>query len=538
MKVFLLGLDGMTLKITEPYIKTGLLPNFKKVIEGGAYGVLRSTIPPITGPAWTSLATGKNPGKHGIYEFRRRNGYKTKLITKNTSLSAEPLWNILSRNGKKVIVVNVPFTYPPDEVNGIMISGLMTPNLSSEFVYPKVMKKELFELIPDYLFDINEQIYFRTNDTELLVEEAHKILNNRRKLMNYLIKNKPWEMFFIAFTCTDRLQHFLWNQIISMSPKCIRFYELLDDIVGDVLEMLDDNTTLLIASDHGFMSATKSFYINNFFKKSGLLEPRGSSKVKDVFAKLNISTTTIHKALKYTGLMYFKDHLPSFIINYIRTILPAGGIKENEIDWTKTKVISLLGYGLVTINLKGREPLGVVEEKEYPELCRKVRMELLKLKDPQTGRNIVKFVFLGSDVYSKKLSSERPDLIVLVNDGYSIHESLGGEIVGENRVGHRMRTGDHDEYGLFAAYGKNINNINIDADIYDIMPTILYIMGLPIPEDVDGHVLTEIINNDFVEKNQIKFERTRKRAVSENKVLDKEEQKAVEQHLKNLGYLS
>ena len=538
MNVFLLGLDGMTLRIVEPYIKAGLLPSFQKVMNNGSYGVLHSTIPPSSPLAWTSLATGKNPGKHGIYEFRKRNGYTTEIITKSISPYANPMWNVLSRHGKKVVIVNVPFFYPPDKVNGIMVSGLMTPSLNAEFVYPNEEKKKILELIPNYQVDIGADEYVYSTDMNLLLKKIFEITEGRRNLMEYMLENHPWNLFFLVFTGPDRLQHFLWDEVTSMDRECVKYYQLLDEILGNILKRFDDETVLFIVSDHGFMEAKKSFYINTFLKESGLLEPRHNYKIKNSLAKLNISVASIRRTIKKTGWAQLKKHVPTPLINLVRRTFPSEGFKEGDFVHRKTKAFSLQGYGIISVNLKGKEPDGIVEQKDYNKLCDLIEKKLLEVKDPETSKSIVKAVYKGELIYSDECIEGRPDLLVIMNEGYSIKGSLETVIVGKNRKGNKYITGDHNEKGLFIAYGNSIIRERIVADIYDIMPTILYLMGAAIPEDVDGRVLTEIINRDFVEKNEIRFETAKERVASEKKVLDKEEQKAVEQHLKNLGYLS
>ncbi len=537
MKVFLLGLDGMTLRIVEPYVKADLLPNFKKIMEQGCYGILRSTIPAITGPGWVSLATGKNPGKHGVYEFRKRQGYKTELITKCTSPHAEPIWKILSRNGEKVTIASVPFTYPPDEVNGIMISGLMTPGVNTDFVFPHQLKHDIFELIPDYTIDIDLELYLHSKDTGALLNEVVRVTEQDRKLMNYLLEKTPSGLFFVAFTGPDRIQHFLWDEIVSMNAECVQYYKLIDDILGDILQKMDDDAVLFVASDHGFAGATRGFYINNFLQNLGLLRVQGGSKTKNVLAKMNISTTSFRWFIKKVGLLSLKSLLPSAFLRHIRGFLPARGVLENEIDWQNTKACSLLIHGMVFINLKGREPAGIVEEEQYDQLCDMITEELLKLKDPQTNKNVINAVFRTDQLYSLQCTSDSPDLIVVANEGYSINESIGGDILGENRVANRCRTGDHDTNGLFLAYGNVIKSKQVDADIYDIMPTILYLMGKPIPEDVDGHVLNEIISDDFVKENEIRFEKTTSYEHSNETALNEDETEQMQRQLRSLGYL-
>lgn len=533
MKVFLLGLDGMTLKVVEPYIRANLLPNFKKVFDGGSYGILRSTIPPITGPAWTSLTTGKNPGKHGIYEFRRRKGYKTNIVTKNTSPYAEPIWKILSRNGKNVAVINVPYTYPPDEVNGVMISGMMTPSTYADFTYPKEVKRELFKLVPGYRLEVNIRDFVRSEKKAALSKEVFNVIKDRRKVMNHFLQRNSWDLFFFTFMAPDRLQHYMWDEVASMNPGCVRCFRLLDDILGDILERMDNDTVLLIVSDHGFKPIKKAFYINSFLKKLGLLHVRGNQRMKSLGP-----IVVTYKILVRLGMLNIKKYLPTSLISFIRNFLLTTSL-GNKIDWDKTKVFSMLQYGIVNINLKGREPKGIVEKEDYDQLCEILREELLRLEDRETGKKVVKAVYKGIQIYSPENSNDRPDLVVVTNEGYfTVEKEFGEEVLGDNKYELADHSGDHDLDGFFAAYGSIINNKRVEVDICDIMPTILYLTGTAIPDDVDGRILTHVIHDDFVDKNEIKFEKTSMPTHSKESLLKQQERKELEQRLKNLGYLS
>jgi len=537
MKVLLLGLDGMTLKVVEPYAKSGLLPNFKRIMDEGSFGVLRSTIPPVSGPAWLSMTTGKNPGKHGLFEFRTKNGYNTEIATKNVSPFAEPVWKILSRNKKRVSIINVPVTYPPDQVNGIMVSGLMTPGENTEFTYPKTIKDELFKLIPDYQLDIKKNIFF-SKDKKKCLKEVFKITKDVKVLMDHYSMDKSYDLSFVVYVGTDRLQHIMWDEITSMDSDCIGYYKFLDNILGDILGKIDDDTVLFIVSDHGFTGVNKVFYITTFLNQIGLLDVRRRKEISKLIDKINFSNKFMNKL---TGLVAtiidpsnVKKVLPSWLLNYIFKILPAS---ESNTNWSKTKLFTTLGHGIVFVNLKGREESGIVESQDYDRICDQVERKLLELKDPDTGKKIVKTVHRGNEIYSSEHSNSMPDLVVVMEDGYAIRTALGKEILSEKSIRGNKVTSVHDADGLLMAFGNNIEKKRLDADIYDIMPTLLYLMGVPIPKDVDGRVLTELIDPDFVSQNEVKFEKAVESGSSESGGLSDEESDAITKQLKNLGYL-
>lgn len=537
MKVFLFGLDGMTMRILKPYIADGLLPNFAKVLDGGSSGILRSTIPFYTGPGWTSIATGMNPGKHNIFGFWKKKGYKTELVTKNNSVLAEPVWKILSRKGKKVAVMNVPFTYPPDKVNGVMLSGLMTPEVGIDkdikFTHPEELQDEIFRIVPDYQIGVKFDKLLFYGKKDGVLEEVFKTTKQDRTIMMSLLEKDNWDFFYMCFDGTDRLQHFLWDEIISKDSKCVSYYQYLDEILGDVLKQNDD-TALFIVSDHGFRHSDRGFHINNFLKDLDLLNTKG-----DIQRKV---TGTIGQRVAMSGFgrrmwRFVKNLLPMWLKRYLVTNILKQHSSEDEIDWQQTKAFSLLGEGCVSINLKDREPNGVVEEQDYEDLCNSLKQKLLEFRDPENGRKVIKEVHIASEIYQPHNRSLAPDLVAVAYEGYTINQTIVNEVMSENKMGGLHVNGDHEREGVIAVYGDVINKKEIDASIYDVMPTILYLMGQAIPEDVDGRVLTEIIDPAFVAENEVRFEKSQAAIAEKDHSLGDKERKEIEQQLRDLGYM-
>ncbi len=530
MKVFILGLDGMTLRVVEPYVRKGLLPNFRKIMTGGAHGVLRSTIPPTTPPGWTSLATGKNPGKHGVYEFRRREGYDTHVVTRTSSQSAEPIWNILSRHGRHSIVVNVPCTYPPDPVKGIMVAGFMTPSEEKNFVYPPERKQEIFDLIPDYKIDLDEKELIFSKDSESLLGQVVKTTENLKELMDHYLRRDPWDLFFVVFTGPDRIQHFLWDQIVTFQSDCVEYYQRLDQIVGDILAQLDEDSVLFIVSDHGFMPIEKGFYLNNFLAERGLLHFTGNPTFKT-------TVSTVNNVLNRFGFIRLKQLLPEALLKRVRGLsAKTFGVRSADVDWERTQAFSLLG-AIINLNVKGREPRGVVAPEDYDSVCHRVREELLSLRDPETEKPVVKAVHKGANVYGGVVGAEVPDLVLETHEGYAVRNELGSRIFDDNKVGNSRLVGEHELDGLFMAYGGPVVSTKTRASVYDIVPTALYLMGEAIPEDVDGRVLTEMIDDQFVQQHRARFEKASTGAPTRNGTLTDEEDVELRERLRGLGYL-
>ncbi|MDH4099002.1 MAG: alkaline phosphatase family protein [Nitrospirota bacterium] len=539
MKVILLGLDGMTWQVTRQYVDAGVMPNLKKMMDQGSWGILQSTIPSITPPGWVSLATGKHPGKHGIYEFSKIEGYETKLVTKCTTPDAEPLWGILSRYGKKVAVLNVPLTYPPDEINGIMVSGMMTPGIESDFVFPASFKSELMRVVPEYRLDAVDEECLYSGDKDLLLQNITDITEDCRKLLKHVWQKDDWSLFYMVFIGPDRLQHSHWEEIISMEPACVSYFKLLDDILGDVANLMDKDTVLMVVSDHGFAGADEGFCINNFFRDTGLLQTRRPSTFARMLQGMNINSELARKMLYRLGIRELARLLPEGVKKLLKKAVPAEGIGDisgKDINWAGTRAFSLLRYGIVSINLKGREPQGTVEPEHYGDLCEHIREQLLSVKDRE-GRPVVKEVHRYAELYPGNNSKHGPDLIVVVNEGFMINPKLGGGIFDKNMVGNIHVKADHAIEGIFLAYGEAIIPGRVDADIYDVTPTILHLLGVPVPDDMDGKVLTGIVDSDASICDNIVSADTRQDMKTSHEYLTDEEQEELKKRLRGLGYI-
>ncbi len=537
MKVFLLGIDGMTFSILHPYMQAGTMPHFQKMIREGAAGVLRSTIPFVTGPGWTSMSTGKNPDKHGLFNFTKRQGYDTSITTKASHHDAEPVWNILGRHDKRLIIANVPFTFPPDAVNGIMISGFMTPSEDTDFVYPPSRKQEIFRLAPSYRIDVDSGRHILVGDKEALLREVVQMTEDSGTVIRHLMETDPWDLFFSVFVGSDRLQHAYWDEVMSMDPSCVAYYQLLDRILGEILGALDEDTVLMVVSDHGFGYAQKSFYINTFFERAGFLKLRGGKSEGKRTTGSPPAGRLLMNTANRLGLMRLKDHIPAFVRNRLKRLLPDSGFSSKNIDWASTKAFSILGYGMVSLNLEGREPEGCVSEQEYDRVCQEISEALLAHIDPDTGDPVVETVHKGRELYSPPEGVDVPDLVVEMKEGYAIKEEMAGHVLSDHMLGNLRIYGDHRREGVVIAWGKPILKGEVSADIVDIMPTVLHLLGVPVPEDLDGRVLETIIDKAFLEANPIRFSEGRGGGPKQREELSKEEEEKLAEHLKNLGYL-
>jgi len=227
-KILIIGFDGVDPDLLDQLIKEGILPNFKKLIENGAYAHIKSSIPIITTVAWTSFITGKNPGKHGIFGFVNYKGDSFKLNILNSSdRKTEGIWKSLNSYGVSVGIFNLPSLYPPEEINKFMVCGMLTPNKNCRFTHPKELQEQLLKEIPDYEIDVGV-IKAAYNSRDTLLKNMYFLTEKRYEATKFLLKNYPCDVFISIITETDRMQHYFLND-----PKALRdYFKYLDEQLG------------------------------------------------------------------------------------------------------------------------------------------------------------------------------------------------------------------------------------------------------------------------------------------------------------------
>ena len=500
-RCFVIGIDGATFDVIKPLISEGRLPTLSKLMDEGVYGDLRSTIPHSSIPAWPSFLTGVNPGKHGVFDFLKRTpGEYIGSLTNSNDLRSPTIYDILSENDKTNVTINVTGTFPPKKVKGCLISGFLTPD-GADYVYPPILKNDL-ESMGYWVYKDLKGIL----DSNQLYNELLSLEERRKDVALSLMKIFDWEFFMVMIIGTDTLQHKLWGE----NEKIYHYYYEIDRIVGELIEPLDDDVNVIVVSDHGSGPTRKIFYINKWLHEIGLLniktvqtESTRSQKIRRLQNKKNDSI-----AIFLGNIGVTKRRLRSFVksplISKIRWLIPSFVIKKYSrlpednlaIDWSRTQVAlsSFFGNQSIMVNLGGREPEGIVLPEEYEPLRKQVIAQLEDIKDPLTGDTIVERVFTREELYEGPYLDEAPDIVMMLKGMYKASNSLqADEIIGE--LPDDKIKGSHRQYGIFIARGPEIERgrtIN-DASIFDIMPTILKLMNVDIPNDLDGRVLTEIL---------------------------------------------
>ncbi len=496
-KIIVIGLDGATWDLINPWMRDNNLPTMRKLTETGAYSNLTSTIPSYTLPSWTSLTTGVNPGKHGIYDVFIEN--KGSLKTVNSyNRKVKSIFEILDSYGKVSVAVNIPGTFPPDEINnGAMISGILTtPSENSNFVHPKSLKNDIsdlfkksFELenfqLSRYLSDKNKNKFIEILN-DVAEEEANATINLTRRFKPHLL----WHVF----RTTDIAQHYLYDSKDIKSENneyLLKHYKKVDSLIKKIIEDFPKKRDIFIVSDHGFAPLNKYFYVNTWLESEGLLKRQRENYRRYVnrsFIELGGSLidllTDKINFLDQTMLRMLKTRIFNKAINKI--------VSGNSIDFSKTMAYS---PSYTSQSIKITEQSDIKRNKILNEIIPK----LYRLEDIESGQKVIERVYKREDIYSGDYISEAPEILITTKEGYILTNMFSPDNVflspPSSLLG--VKTGDHRPNGIFIASGEMINNFGmIDTiHVYDIAPTILSLLGIPIPRHMDGKVMKELFSN-------------------------------------------
>lgn len=563
-RLLILGYDGTSPDLLARWVAEGHLPTIKHLIDNGAYGELRSVPNTVSPCAWSSFNTGKNAGKHGIYRFTERDfsSYRYKFVN-GAYRKSETFWKMLcgmdsERTG---CVMNIPMTYPAEEMNGCWISGFDAPGSESKgFSYPESLIQELNENNGSYqiLRDFGSLLR-KDADWAKTAEYMLDTMESRYRHADYLMDKYDWDLFAVVFMETDHAHHFFWKFLDPKHPDyreedaarygdtILRIYKRMDDITRRFIEKYPE-ATVMLASDHGGAINTRGgSLMADWLESIGLLqrEDNATSGSPVKMIKRGIG------GLARFGFRVANRHLsPEAKFRLIR-MMP--GIREKvesavrlgNIDWSRTKTYCDGTQDDIWINLDGRDPLGVVPESEYDKLCDFICDELKDAVDVKTGIPIVDEVFRRDQVYSGDYVDRAADISIrwaidTVVTGIKTKSSPDNLRPVEWNWPADVPNGGHRIEGVFIALGPNITKgIKLEgADITDVAPTVLHHFGEEIPEDFDGKVLEEIFTEEFLRDNPPRYGGESTPGVDRRSDIYSEEDDAViEQRLKDLGYL-
>ncbi len=477
MKILVIGLDGATWTLLRPLTQDGKMPCLKRMMAKASSGVMLSTFPAVSAAAWTSITTGKNPGKHGVFDFVKVGKRFRQSLCSSKSKMTNEVWDYLDGS----IVANVPLTYPPKRVSGMMISGMDTPSVKSEFTYPRSLRNDILSRIPGYSIELDWQDYEGKEDE--FYQDIQEVTEQKIDLFWYLFSLK-WNLLFFVLTETDRIQHLLWG-----SERLTEYYVRIDRFLMNVMkEVSKKDIVLVLLSDHGFQSVEKTLYVNTVLRKLG------QAGTKDLrFGRWleagGITKERLWELLRQVGLIQAYNNLSPDILHVLRTLVPGKSNIEYDFDLEKTEAV-MIGYGGIYLS---KEDSSNPRDTGTNVLIDRIARTLEEERDPETGARVVERVYRNSELYHGPFASRGPDLVVAPSENYTLSPTIENKAIGPLY----FRKGGHSPEGILLIYGQDVKKgFKIpDASVYDVAPTILHIAGVPVPADMDGRVLTEVFED-------------------------------------------
>jgi len=546
-KVICIGLDGATFDLIKPFIAQGKLPTFKKLMESGAFSELRSTVPPVTASAWSSFMTGKNPGAHGLFDFmQRREGSYDLAPVSASDRDGKAMWDLIGDAGKQVIVMNAPVTWPPQPVNGQLITGMLTPRNAENYTYPKELADELKSAIGEYIV-YSDEVYSKGRG-EIFLQALKYSAEQRTKAAEHLMQKYPWDFFMLVFPETDTVSHGLWSaydpshhehnpaEAAKFRNGILEIYQHIDGLIANLITNHQSPITVVLMSDHGHGPVRNFLYVNNYLTQRGYLKfkPNWTSQAKQIAFQLGFTPRFVYNILLKLGLSKLRRTLDKRRGG--RGLLKRFFLSFADVDWSRTTAYSIGYIGEVHINLKGREPQGVVQPgEEYERVRDAVINSLRELKLPN-GSPLVEHIWKKEEIYHGAHLAEAPDILFLPRNLETI--AFGDFEFGSNRVIEKSFgvSSSHRMNGIFVASGAGIKNAGefSNASLIDLAPTILHLMGLPVPTDMDGRVLTEALEDSRA----VEYGGTSEGSAATRDGYSEEEEKEVIERLADLGYIS
>ncbi|MCL4326649.1 MAG: alkaline phosphatase family protein [Candidatus Thermoplasmatota archaeon] len=431
-KLFVLGLDCAEPSLVFEKFRNEL-PNISNLFPSNAKSFMKSTIPPITIPAWLSMATGKDPGEMGLYGFRHRKtgSYDTKWIANATYAPAQTIFNIASKKGKNVITMGFPPSYPLKPIHGSSIGCFLTPGSEKSYTYPDLLKQEIENLVGDYIFDV----VFRTSEREKTLKKLYEMVDKHFKVLEYMIMNKRWDLFWFVEIGIDRIHHTFWKYMDKdhhlytpgnpFENAILDYYKYIDEKVGKIVNLLDKaGASIIIVSDHGAKRMKGNFVLNQWLMEEGYL--------------------------------VLKNKPENRIIS----------IEDADVDWNKTTAWGWGGYyGRIFLNVEGREPSGIVKKKDYDNVIEELKCDLMSIKDDH-GNPLKNIVETPENLY-KEVNGDPPDLMVILDDLYWRCAGTVGHSTNylmENDTGPDDAV--HAQYGIFGL--KDVENRYSFKNVVDI----------------------------------------------------------------------
>ncbi|MEW6127405.1 MAG: alkaline phosphatase family protein [Acidobacteriota bacterium] len=533
MKTVVIGLDGATFDIINPMIQAGRLANLSRLMREGSHAPLRSTILPNSFPGWSSCTTGTSEGMHGVFSpfIKNRNAYTVRAMS-GRDIQTRHVWDLLTERGGRSMIINVPTTYPPEPLNGLMVTGMLTPNQQVEWTYPHSLKAEILNRLPDYIIEPG-----RHPDKHARAMEFRRASQLHEQLALHLMQSNEWDFFMVVFSVLDRAQHDFWADMDVRHPRhnpntprefqtfIHETYAQLDGAIGRLLEKLPAACRVFIVSDHGFCSELYEVRVNEVLAQAGLLtfKTNRKSQAQIKTLKEKVSRRLFGKRLSGNSLERKVQYGSAFL---------------DEIDFTGTRAFFAQDKG-VWVNLRGREPQGMVSESDFDSVVEEARAALMNLTSPVDGERIFESVMRREAAFNGANRELLPDLVMVpLRDEYVYNErpSYNEAIVAADST-----TGTHAKDGIFIAWGQGIQShttFRQQPNLRDMGSTALASLECPLTEDMDGRAIDEIFQEPLAITRQGSSYRAETEMSSINESVYKADEEAeLRERLRALGYI-
>lgn len=501
-KTVVIGLDGATWDLLKPFTERGYMPTLKSLMERGITGGLRSTMPAMTAPSWTTFVTGKHPGHHGVFDFMLPTDSlgHMKLAT-GKDIRDTTLYEILAENSIQPILVNLPGSYPPKLKNAITITSLLTQG--DQWIFPESLKQE-FPAFQHYRLTPDENLRLKER-REAYIEDLLKHLDEQLVCVQWLFTNKPWDFFFYLFSHTDWISHLAYTDLIERDePSARRIFLKIDEYLKWFVDHLPEGANLVMLSDHGFKSYKKIFYFNRWLENNGYLATNtASDQFRGAATRRAKETDKIRNSKKQirlgSGLFRALSRYPRVesaakwtYHHIVKRYLPVNVKVHVGIDFSKTQVCFPKGSYITNayINKAWVYTDGIVKKEEYMALRDELVANMSAIMDPN-GKPVIKQVLTREQVYGHDAPPNAPDLFFVLGDYWLVGQFHSGKLFGEEIQD------KHDPMGIFLAYGPDFRSGSTveGLQMQDMTPLLLHLCGLPIPSDCDGTVPTHVFSD-------------------------------------------
>ncbi|RMG93267.1 MAG: hypothetical protein D6706_15575 [Chloroflexi bacterium] len=556
-RILVIGLDGASPYLVEKWRDE--LPFLSRLMTEGVFGVLKSITPPRSIPAWYCFATGMNPARLGVFGFSQRLPNRYDYTFANfTYCQQPPFWEWLNRHGIETAVLHLPGTFPPRPLHGFMVSGWPAPHNRGNLIYtwPETLSREIDRWLKRPFEFLAPGAITRNNEAHMLPERL-RILQMHSDTAFHLLQTHPWQVALVVFSPLDRASHQFWKHMDPTHPQhnpaqakqfgnaLKQTYKAHDEQVGRLLTLLTPDDTVFIVSDHGFGPTHRTFYINEWLIQQGYLVLKKSPQAG------NPAWHTRLLGKLATPLFWLNDNSPTFrrlsaplkkrtLANRIRNHYVRAKehdlvrINHLDVDWSRTRAYSPDESSLY-LNLKGRDPQGIVEPgPEAEQLLTELEAGLSHLIPPDTNTPLAAHIIRKEDVYQGPFLANAPELtIALDNYRTDVMAEVGAGIWDT----HPVRSANHTPDGLLIAHGPEIRTGTAQGGLMDIVPTIMHMLKVPLPTNMDGKVLSQLFRDDAEPRRRSVAFQAGTSSLNEGEAYSAEELAQIEKQLRDLGYL-